>query len=127
MLVKHKRIPRAFKLKESVEKQGRHLDILSYGSLIEHFGNHEQVGSALFLLKECMAVHGSAPGEKSVKSLRIVCRRDGLTEKVGLEGMIGKDPLEWLRHGERRLKRDFKGSKSDKRDVQYGANRALAI
>ena len=47
MLVKNNRISRALTFKDKVERQGRHLDLASYGSLIEHYGNHGQLGSAL--------------------------------------------------------------------------------
>ena len=71
MLVKKKRISRAFKLKQDIERDGRSLDLLSYGAIVEHFGNHKQLGSALLLIKECKDVHGSAPGERSLKNIRL--------------------------------------------------------
>lgn len=75
MLVKKKRIARAFKLKQDIEKDGRSLDLLSYGALVDHFGRHKQLGSALLLIKECISVHGSPPGEKSLKNIRLMCRQ----------------------------------------------------
>ena len=124
MLIKKKRIERAFKLKASIENAGRSLDLLSYGSLVGHFGKHNQLGSALLLIKECIAVHGSPPGEKSLKNIRLMCRQKGLTDQVGLEKMVGKDPLEWLRHGEE-LKRSK--TKKGRSNLQYGMNRMLDI
>merc|ERR1719296_135650 len=56
MLVKKKRIARAFKLKQDVEAAGRNLDLLSYQTLVEHFGKHGQLGSALLLIEECIDV-----------------------------------------------------------------------
>jgi hypothetical protein len=47
MLLKKKLIARAFQLKQDIEKDGRSLDLLSYGSLIEHFGKTDELGSAL--------------------------------------------------------------------------------
>ncbi len=123
MLVKHKRIPRAFQLKESIENKGRKLDLLSYGSLVEHFGNRRQLGSALMLINECIDVHGVPPGEKSLKNIRLLCRQKGLTKKVRLEEMIGKDPLQWIREGEQ-MKRDRKKTGSK---LQFVANRLIDI
>lgn len=123
MLVKHKRIPRAFKLKEYIENEGRTLDLLSYGSLVEHYGNRKQLGSALLLIKECLDVHGVPPGEKSLKNIRLLCRQKGWTDQTQLEKMIGKDPLEWIREGEQK-KRDRKKTGSK---LYYAANRLLDI
>ena len=72
------------------------------------------------MLKECIAVNGAPPGENYLKQLRILCRRDGLEEKVGLESMIGPDPIEWLRHGEAVLKREY--SKRGNRDINLVNN-----
>jgi hypothetical protein len=125
MLLKKKRVARAFQLKQHIEKEGRTLDLLSYGSLIEHFGKTNELGSALLLVKECIDTHGVAPGEKSLKNIRLVCRQEGLTEKVGLEKMVGEDPLEWMRRGEE-LKR-VQNKKGKSSAVQYGMNRMLDI
>jgi hypothetical protein len=54
-----------------------------------------------------------------------VCRQEGLTEKVGLEKMVGEDPLEWMRRGEE-LKR-VQNKKGKSSAVQYGMNRMLDI
>lgn len=125
MLVKKKRVARAFQLKQDIEKDGRTLDLLSYGSLIEHFGKTNELGSALLLVKECIETHGVAPGEKSLKNIRLVCRQESLTEIVGLEKMVGEDPLEWMRRGEE-LKR-VQNKKGKSSAVQYGMNRMLDI
>lgn len=125
MLLKKKRIARAFQLKQDIEKDGRSLDLLSYGSLIEHFGKTNKLGSALLLIKECIDTHGVAPGEKCLKNIRLVCRQEGLTERVGLEMLVGEDPLEWMRRGEE-LKR-VQNKKGRSSAVQYGMNRMLDI
>ena len=125
MLVKKKRIARAFKLKQDIENDGRSLDLLSYGTLVEHFGNTNQLGSALLLVKECISTHGSPPGEKSLKAIRLMCRQQSLTDKIGLENMVGKDPLEWMRRGEEVKRVQNKRGKSS--DLHYGMNRLLDI
>jgi hypothetical protein len=125
MLVKKKRIARAFKLKQDIENDGRSLDLLSYGTLVEHFGNTHQLGSALLLVKECISTHGSPPGEKSLKAIRLMCRQQSLTDKIGLENMVGKDPLEWMRRGEEVKRVQNKRGKSS--DLHYGMNRLLDI
>ena len=94
-----KRIGRAFKLKQDIENDGRSLDLLSYGSLVEHFGRTNEVGSALLLIKECIDTHGVAPEEKCLKNDTLLCRQENLADRVGLEKMVGEDPLEWMRHG----------------------------
>ena len=125
MLVKKKRIARAFKLKQDIENDGRSLDLLSYGTLVEYFGNTSQLGSALLLVKECISTHGSPPGEKSLKAIRLMCRQQSLTDKIGLENMVGKDPLEWMRRGEEVKRVQNKRGKSS--DLHYGMNRLLDI
>lgn len=123
MLVKKKRIARAFKLKQDIEKDGRTLDLLSYGTLIEHYGKQKQLGSALLLVRECIDVHGSPPGEKSLKQLRLFCHKENLSTQV--EKLIGKDPLEWMRRGkELKRKKDKRGTSSA---LQYGLNRMVDI
>lgn len=99
MLIEKKRIDRALKLKNKIEDEGRTLDLLSYGNLVEHFAGQQQLGSALLLIKECKNIHGSPPGEKSLKNVRHLCRKHGLEKKVGLNELIGSDPLEWLHKG----------------------------
>lgn len=126
MLIEKKDISRALDFKEnSVEANGRTLDLLSYGSLIEHYGNKGQVGSAILVLKECIKVHGSPPGEKSLSRLRLACRQKEITKEVGLEKLIGKDPLEWLREGEGQMKREY--SKKGRRDLLLVKNKLLHI
>lgn len=126
MLIEKKDVARALDFKENkVEKRGRKLDLLSYGSLIEHYSNRGQVGSAITALKECIKVHGAPPGEKSVNRLRLECRKKEITEKVGLEDLIGEDPLVWLRHGEGQLKREY--SKKGNRNLLVTKNKLLHI
>ncbi len=127
MLIEKKDISRALDFKETkVEAQeGRKLDLLSYGSLIEHYGNKAQIGSAMIALKECIKVHGSPPGEKSLSKLRLECRRKDLTKEVGLEKLIGKDPLEWMREGEGQFKREH--SKRGNRNLLIAKNKLLQI
>ena len=125
MMVKNKRISRALAFKDKVESQGRNVDLASYGSLIEHYANRNQLGSALMMLKECIATHGSPPGERSLSKIRLICRKKGLVKEVGLEQMIGPDPLEWLRHGEEFKKHEM--SYKGRRQVTLPGNRLLNI
>jgi hypothetical protein len=125
MLVASHKITRSLEFKDKVEKKGRQLDLLSYGSLIEYFGNNSHLGSAISLLKECKAIHGSPPGEKSLKQIRIKCRQQGLVEEFGLEELIGKDPLQWIKRGENELKREH--SKKGRRNVQLLADKLVNI
>ncbi len=125
MLVKGNEITRALDFKESTEKKGRHLDILSYGSLVEYFGNNNQIGSALSMIKECRKIHGSPPGEKSLQVLRVKCRQEGIEESVGLLELIGEDPRAWVKEGEHNYKREY--SKKNKHLVQMHANKMLNI
>ena len=53
-----------------------------------------------------------------------MCRQQGLTQKVHLEKIIGKDPLQWLHDG-KELKK--KKSKKGGSQLQYGMNRMLDI
>ena len=78
------------------------------------------------ILKECLQTHNAAPSESFLAPLRILCKQQGMSDdhKVALERMIGEDPIEWLKHGERHLKREK--SKKGRRDVQYAQNRLLA-
>ena len=122
MLVKKKRLPRAFKLKQDIENEGRNLDLLSYGTLVEHYGKRGELGSALMLIQECVDIHGSPPGEKSLKSVRDMCEKRNLTKQVRLEQMVGKDPLEWIKRGEPLSKGKRRGS-----NMMYGLNRLVDI
>jgi hypothetical protein len=124
MLVENGRFSRALAFKESLVERGQPPDLLSYGSLVDHCGRHQQFGSAMLLLKECLSVHGAPPGEASVTALRRQCRADGQLTRE-LEAMIGPDPSEWLRHGEAHLKREM--SKKGRRDVQLARNRLVHL
>lgn len=124
MFVKKKRIDRALKLKSKIEDEGRTLDLLSYGVLVEYFGKQQQLGSAFLLIKECKNIHGSPPGDKSLRQVRELCRKHRLEKRVGLEELIGKDHLEWLRKGKQMQKsRKRKGNSQ----VLYAKNRMLDI
>lgn len=123
MLVANKRLTRALKLKEKIEEEGRNLDIASYGSMIQFYSRHEQLGSAILILKECIAKHGTAPSQAYVSDLRTLCKRKEVEDAVGLVDMIGKDPTEWIRHGEKNLKREK--SKKGRRNIQLAQNRLL--
>jgi|EP00979_Chaetoceros_neogracilis_P002493 hypothetical protein len=126
MLVDRKDVVRALDFKENnVEANDRKLDLLSYGSLIEHYGNKEQIGSAIMALKECIKIHGSPPGERSVSKLRLLCRQREITKEVGIVELIGEDPLEWLREGEGQLKREH--SKKGKSNLLITKNKLLNI
>lgn len=122
MLVKKKRLSRALKLKHDIESDGRKLDLLSYGTLVEHYGKKGELGSALLLIKECVDIHGSPPGEKSLKHVRAMCEKQNLTKQVRLEQMVGKDPLGWIKRGEPLAKGKRRGSK-----MTYGLNRFVDI
>jgi len=125
MLVQKRRMSRALAFKEKIESDGRNLDLLSYGSLISHYANHKELGSALMVLKECVNVHGYPPGEQSLKNIRLMCRKLDVEEEVGLEKMIGPDPLFWLRDGEKNKKREM--TKRGRRDVQGVRNAVVRI
>ncbi|KAL9182599.1 hypothetical protein ACHAXT_013251 [Thalassiosira profunda] len=127
MLINKKRLARAFKLKQDIERDGRALDLLSYGSLVEYYGRRNQLGSALLLIKECIDMHGSPPGEKSLKNIRLMCRQRGLTDDVGLEKLVGKDHLEWLRRGQETQKHLNKTKRGKSSAMLYGQNRFLDI
>lgn len=120
MFLKQRRLNRCLEFKQRVEEGGQKLDLLSYGSLIAHCSKHKQLGSAMMMLKECIAVNGAPPGENYLKQLRILCRREQVEEKVGLEAMIGEDPTAWFRHGEAVLKREY--SKRGNRDLNLIKN-----
>eukprot|EP00980_Cylindrotheca_fusiformis_P009336 scaffold2047_cov129-Cylindrotheca_fusiformis.AAC.15 len=115
---------RALAYKHKIEEEGRTIDIQAYGSIIEYYSNHDQLGSAFLLLKECTRKHGAAPSEKYLSSLRLLARQQGLEEQLMLSELVGKDPIQWLRHGERHLKREM--TKRGRRNVTLAYNRALA-
>ena len=119
MFLTQRRFHRCLAFKQKVEERGRTLDILAYGSLIEYCSKHHQLGSALMLLKECIRINGAPPGEAYVKQLRILCRREEVEEEIGLEAMIGEDPMAWKRHGELILKPGKSGNQSQ---INQGRN-----
>jgi hypothetical protein len=123
MLVANNRLSRALKFKQFIEDQGRNMDIASYGTLIQYYSRHHQLGSALLFLKECLDKHGSPPSEAFLSQLRILCKQNNMENIINLENLIGKDPIEWLKHGERHLKREM--SKKGRRNIQFAQNRLL--
>jgi len=125
MLLENNRLTRSLQFKNRVELSGRKLDLLAYGSLIEYYGNHRQLGSAIMTLKECISIHRSPPGEKCLSSIRLMCRKEGLEDDIGLNNLIGKDPTKWIRHGERNLKREY--SKKGRKQVDLPRNRLLQL
>ena len=125
MLIDANRISRALEFKSKVEAAGRNIDLLAYGSLIEYYGNHGEIGDAIITLKECVSIHKTHPGEKSLKQLRLQCRKQGLEEETNLLKLAGDDPMSWLREGESRLKREY--SKKGRRQVDLARNRLLQI
>ena len=126
MMIERRDVTGALEFKEKhVECRGKKLDLLSYGSLIEHYGNRKQIGNAIIALKECIQVHGSPPGERSLRNLRQLCKQQDITEEVGLDKLIGEDPLDWLREGEGYYKREH--SKKGKSNLLMTKNRLLRI
>lgn len=123
MLVSNERVSRALTFKDGVEREGRYLDIASYGTLVQYYSRHHQLGSALLLLRECIDRHGAGPSETYLSTLRTLSRQANQTD-VGLHEMIGDDPIAWLKHGERHLRRE--SSKKGRRNVQLATNRILA-
>lgn len=123
MFVKNRRFDKVLAFKQKLEERGRKLDLLSYGPMIDYCSRHGQLGSAVTVLKECIAVHGASPGEHYLKELRTLCRQYDVEEEIGLEDMIGKDPLEWLRHGEAVLRREksYRGN----RDISFLKNAGI--
>jgi len=124
MLVKNNRLSRALKFKHWVESpqdfvtqydedpnfslKPRKLDVLSYASMIEHCAHKEELGSALLLLKECVNIHGYAPGENALRKIRSLCRKHNLDDEIQeLEALVGKDPYEWIAEGETLYKREY--------------------
>jgi len=123
MLIDKKRIGRALKFRDDIESRGKHLDLISYASLVSYYGNHGQLGSALLTLKECQSVHSSPPGEKSLSRLRTICRKLGVDEEEDILKLIGRDPIQWLKEGQQSLKREY--SKKGRRQVGLPGNRLL--
>jgi len=126
MLIEKSQISRALDFKENkIEKFGKHIDLISYGSLIDYYGRHAQVGSAIMAVKECISVHGAPPGEKSLSKLRLLCRQSDTIDEVMLNDLIGADPLEWVREGERVYKREY--SKRGNAQIDVPGNKMLNI
>ena len=123
MFVDNNRIQRALSFKGTIESDKRTLDLPSYGTIIDYYAKHHQLGSAMVLLKECLAIHGSPPSEKYLSSTRVLARQLEMEHKLRLNELIGKDPTEWLKYGERFLKRER--SKKGRRNVQLAYNRIL--
>ncbi len=123
MFVENNRLQRALDFKRTIEQDKRRIDIPSYGSLIEYYSKHHQLGSAMILLKECVAVHGSPPSEKYLNGTRVLARQLQMESKLRLNELIGNDPIEWLKYGERFMKREK--SKKGRRNVQLAYNRIL--
>ena len=124
MFVDNNRIQRALNFKGTIEREKRTLDLPSYGTIIDYYAKHHQLGSAMILLKECLAIHGSPPSEKYLSSTRVLARQLDMEHKLRLNELIGKDPTEWLKYGERFLKRER--SKKGRRNVQLAYNRILS-
>jgi hypothetical protein len=82
------------------------------------------MGSALLLLKECLSKHGAPPSEAFLSNLRRLCKQSNIDDIVGLQQMIGDDPIEWLKHGERYLKREV--SKKGRKNVKLAQNRLVS-
>eukprot|EP00977_Amphora_coffeiformis_P007371 scaffold1595_cov171-Amphora_coffeaeformis.AAC.12 len=126
MFLQNKRFSRALQFKEKVERDGRTIDLQSYGSLIEHCARRGQVGSSMLLLHECLDKHGGAhPGNAHLAQLRIAYRKSPDLDEKDLEALIGPDPIRWLKHGERHLKREM--SKKGRRNVQFAENVLLQL
>lgn len=123
MLVSNNRLQRALVFKEKRERQKQSIDIPSYGSLVEYYARHHQLGSSLMLIRECIDVHGSPPSEKYLTRVRVLYRQMEAGNERQLAELIGEDPTEWLKHGERHLKREH--TKKGRRDVKKAYNRAL--
>jgi hypothetical protein len=123
MFLDNNRFRKALAFRDKIKESGADLDIISYGSLVDYCSRHGQVGSAFLLLKECVNVHGAAPGEAYLSRLRSLCRQKGLEDKLTV--LIGNDPVEWLRHGEAKLKREY--TKRGRRDVQFARNRLVHL
>lgn len=74
-------------------------------------------------LNESIALHGSPPSEKYLSSTRVLARQSGMQDTLNLTQILGKDPTDWLKHGEKYLKREK--SKKGRRDVHLAYNRSL--
>ena len=115
----------ALEVKKKIESQGKHLDLVAYGSVCNHYGNHGQLGSAILTLKECISVHGTPPGGKSLSRLRLISRKHGVHEVAEILKLIGRDPLQWLKEGEHSLKREY--TKKGRRQVNLATDKLLQL
>lgn len=115
MFLANNRLQRALAFKHRIENERRALDIPSYGSLVDYYARHNQLGSAMLVLKECISKQGAPPSENYLASIRLLYRQNGLHPDQ-LHRLIGEDPTEWLRYGERHLKRER--SKKGRRNIQ---------
>ena len=125
MLINNRWISRALEFKDKIDSQGKHLDLVSYGSLINYYGNHKQLGSAILTLKECISVHGCPPGEKNLSRLRLMCRKLGVDEEEDILKLIGRDPIQWLKEGGHSIKRGY--TKKGRQQIGLPGNRLLQI
>jgi len=123
MLIGNNRPSRALDFKNRIESETRTLDLPSYGTMIDYFAIHQQLGSAMMLLEECIAKHGSLPSEKYLSSTRLLARKLNSGNELRLVGLSSEEPHEWLKHGERHLKREK--SKKGQRNVRMAYNRIL--
>lgn len=123
MLVDNNRLSRALDFKRKIESEKRTLDLPSYGTIIDYFARHHQLGSAMMALKECFAQHGCPPSERYLSTTRLLARRINMEGELKLDSIIGEDPAEWIKHGERHLKRER--SRKGRRNVQMAYNRIL--
>ena len=92
--------------KRKVESEGREINLLSYGSLVEYCAKRDELGSALMLTRECFKVHGSIPNKSSLKHMRILLRRYHMDEDPEILRLVGKDPDAWYKRGNAELKRE---------------------
>lgn len=126
MFLHNNRFTRALSFKDGVERDGRTLDIQSYGSLIDYCARRGQIGSAMLLLHECLDKHkGGHPGQAHLAELRIKYRKAPDLKEKDLEDLVGPDPIRWLKHGEAHLKREM--SKKGRRNVQLAQNVMLQV
>lgn len=122
----NKDITTALEFKSDIveKQQKRHLDLLSYGILIEYYANRDDLENALGMTKECVNVHGFPPGERSLKKLRLLCRLEDAEDKeIKINDLIGPDPLKHIRHAELNLKREY--SKKGNRRTSFMRNKIV--
>jgi hypothetical protein len=100
MFIQHKRFARAMAFKREVESESREVGLHAYGSLVEYCSSHDQLGSALMLVRECIRVHGTPPSDIALKHMRVLLRRARIDDNPEILEMIGKDPDDWAKRGE---------------------------